>query len=111
MQEIENYMLYQMGALYGGKLPCTPAIVPGGCTEVVTGANQATFTGLLNQVRSFINGPYQADVRALAEAFAEYTEIGRGCGNFLAYGVFDLFNTDGFPGAVQFDSYKIYAPG
>jgi len=81
---------HQMGAIYGGKLPCTPTIVPGGCTEVVTGANTAAFSGLLSTVSSFINGPYQDDVHKLALAFNEYTAIGQGCGNFLAYGVFDL---------------------
>ena len=27
---------HQMGAIFGGKLPCSPSFVPGGCTEVST---------------------------------------------------------------------------
>lgn len=81
---------HQMGAIFGGKLPCTPTIVPGGCTEVVTAAKISAFTLLLNELSAFINGQYQGDVYAVAQAFPEYADIGQGCGNLLAYGVFDL---------------------
>ncbi len=88
---------HQMGAIFGAKLPCAPTFVPGGCTEAVTSAKIADFRKLLNdaeQIRSFIDTVYIPDVQAVASLFPQYAQIGRGCGNLLAYGVFDLDNSD-----------------
>jgi len=84
---------HQMAAIFGGKLPCAPSFVPGGCTEVVTQDKIDDFRTLLAEQRTFIDGTYIPDVLTVAGAFSEYFGIGVGCGNLLAYGVFDL--TDG----------------
>jgi len=81
---------HQMAAIFGGKLPCSPSFVPGGCTEVVTSQKIDAFRALLNGQRGFINNTYIPDVLAVADLFPEYYNIGQGCGNLLAYGVFDL---------------------
>jgi hydrogenase large subunit len=81
---------HQMGAIFGGRMPCSPVFVPGGSTEKPTTQKIADFRALLNEMRSFINNVMIPDVTAVAEAFPQYTTIGRGCGNLLAYGVFDL---------------------
>jgi hydrogenase large subunit len=81
---------HQMGAIFGGKLPCSPTIVAGGCTETPTTAKIADFRALLTTLRGFIDGTYLPDVLAVAGAFPQYYSIGKGCGNLLAYGVFDL---------------------
>ena len=81
---------HQMGAIFGAKLPCSPTFVPGGCTEVVTADKISDFTTLLSELRSFIDTVYVPDVLAVAGLFPAYYEIGEGCGNLLAYGVFDL---------------------
>jgi hydrogenase large subunit len=80
----------QMGAIFGGRLPCPPTLVPGGCASSVTAAKISDFKALLQPLTDFINGTYIPDVQALASAFPDYAKIGRGCGNLLAYGVFDL---------------------
>ena len=80
----------QMGAIFGGKMPCSPIFVPGGSTEVVTQEKIDQFAPLLAELRAFIDGVYVPDVLAVAGLFPEYYEIGLGCGNLLAYGVFDL---------------------
>lgn len=85
---------HQMAAIFGGKLPCAPSFVPGGCTEVVTQDKIDDFIGLLTEQQAFINGVYIPDVLAVAGLFSGYYQIGQGCGNLLAYGVFDLDNTD-----------------
>jgi len=85
---------HQMGAIFGAKLPCTSTFVPGGCTEVVTAEKISDFTTLLSELRSFIDDTYVPDVLAVAGIFPEYYEIGQGCGNLIAYGVFDM-DTDG----------------
>ncbi len=79
---------HQMAAIFGGKLPCAPSFVPGGCTEVPTSQKIAAFRALLDEQRAFIDGTYITDVTTVAGAFEQYKEIGRGCGNLLAYGVF-----------------------
>jgi len=84
---------HQMAAIFGAKLPCSPSFVPGGCTEVVTQDKIDDFRTLLTEQRTFIDGTYIPDVLTVAGAFSEYFGIGVGCGNLLAYGVFDL--TDG----------------
>ncbi len=81
---------HQMGAIFGAKLPCAATFVPGGCTEVVTTEKVSDFSALLTELRSFINNVYIPDVLAVAGAFSDYFNIGVGCGNLLAYGVFDL---------------------
>jgi len=84
---------HQMGAIFGGKLPCAPSFVPGGCTEVPTQEKIDEFRTLLAEQRSFIDNTLLPDVLAVAGLFTDYFSIGQGCGNLLAYGVFDL--TDG----------------
>jgi hydrogenase large subunit len=84
---------HQMGAIFGGKLPCSPSFVPGGCTEVATQDKIDAFQVLLTEVRSFINNTYIPDTLAIANAFPQYYQIGQGSGNLLAYGVFDLDST------------------
>ena len=85
---------HQMGAIFGGKLPCAPTFVPGGCTEVVTQEKIDSFGTLLAEQQNFIDNVYIPDVKLVAGAFADYFAIGSGCGNLLAYGVFDLDNSD-----------------
>jgi len=89
---------HQMAAIFGGKLPCAPTFVPGGCTAVPTTENIAAFRALLTELRTFIGdaeqGTYIPDVLTVAGAFSPYFNIGAGCGNLLAYGVFDLDNSD-----------------
>jgi hydrogenase large subunit len=81
---------HQMGAMFGGRLPCPATIVAGGCTEQVTSANIAAFRTLLTELRAFIDNVYLPDVLAVAGAFPQYYSIGYGSGNLMAYGVFDL---------------------
>jgi hydrogenase large subunit len=85
---------HQMGALFGAKQPCSPTFVPGGCTEAVTSQKITAFRTLLNELRSFIDNVYIPDVLAVADLFPQYAQLGQGCGNLLAYGVFDLDNSD-----------------
>ena len=81
---------HQMGAIFGGKLPCTGSFVVGGLTEVVTAEKVADFRALLTEIQSFIDNIYIPDATTLASLFPSYYGIGAGYGNLLAYGVFDL---------------------
>jgi hydrogenase large subunit len=81
---------HQMGAIFAGRMPGTVSFVPGGATKPVTAADVAAFRALLTELRSFISNVMLTDGEALLSLFKDYTSIGTGCGNLLAYGVFDL---------------------
>ncbi len=81
---------HQMGAIFGGKLPCTGSFVVGGVTEVVSAEKIAEFRSLLTEIRSFIDNVYIADATTVAGLFPDYYSLGVGNGNLLAYGAFDL---------------------
>jgi len=78
----------RMGAIFGGKMPHVPSLVPGGVTEKVTAHKIAAYKTILNELRRFIDHKYLPDVAEVAAAFPDYFKVGKGCGNFLAYGVF-----------------------
>ena len=80
----------EMLVIFGGKMPHNMAIVPGGVTSTVTVDKIASFLWMLNELRDFVDNVYIPDVLAVAEAYADYFEIGAGCGNLLSYGSFDL---------------------
>jgi hydrogenase large subunit len=81
---------HEMGALLGGRLPDPPAYIPGGFTTTVRPERITKFQGYLNELIPFIRNVYIPDVEALAAAYPEYSSIGKGPGNLLSYGVFDL---------------------
>jgi hydrogenase large subunit len=83
-------MANEMGAIFGGRMPCSPAFIPGGFTATPTASQISQFSTYLSQLISFINEKYLPDVTALASFYPEYATYGRGHGNLLAFGVFDL---------------------
>lgn len=78
----------KLGALLGGKIPHVASIIPGGATIRVGGRMIADCLTLIRTLRDFIDRCYVPDVLAVAEAFPDYYQIGKGPGNFLAFGVF-----------------------
>lgn len=85
---------HQMGAIFGGKLPSSPSIITGGCSATPTTENINSFRNLLVDILAFTKNFFIPDVMAIANAFPEYYGIGHGCGNLIAYGVFDLEDTE-----------------
>jgi Ni,Fe-hydrogenase I large subunit len=77
-----------MGALFAGKMPHAAALVPGGVTERVSAIKMVHYGSILERLQTFIDTVYLPDVAAVAGAFPGYFELGKGCGNFLSYGVF-----------------------
>jgi hydrogenase large subunit len=80
----------EMLSIFGGKMPHNVGIVPGGVTATPTVDKMASFLWRLNEIQNFINNTYIPDVLAIAEAYGDYFEIGRGCENLLAYGSYEL---------------------
>jgi hydrogenase large subunit len=83
---------HEIGALFGGKLPHTPAYIPGGFTAVPSQPNMDAFLAGLNEILAFIETRYLPDVDRLATLYSDYFFIGRGYGNLLSYGAFELDN-------------------
>lgn len=89
LQALEMRRLaHKLGAVFAGKLPHAASIVPGGATEKVTAHKIAACRSMLSKLKNFIDHVYLPDVLTVAAAFPHYFEIGKGCGNFMAYGVF-----------------------
>ena len=81
---------HEMLAIFGGKMPHTAALVPGGVTESVTTSKIADFLWRLNELRGFIDNVLLPDALAIGGAYNDYFAIGKGCGAFLSYGGFEL---------------------
>jgi len=84
---------HEMGALFGGRLPDPTAYVPGGFTTTVRTERVVKFRNYLDELLPFIRDTYISDVDLLSSVYKDYFGIGKGPGNLLAYGVFDLDST------------------
>jgi len=80
----------EMLSIFGGKMPHSVGIVPGGVTEKPTEDKITNFLWRLNEIRDFVDNAYIADIIAVAKHYEDYLEIGKGCRRVLAYGGFDL---------------------
>ena len=83
---------HEIGALFGGKLPHTPAYIPGGFTAVPSQPNMDAFRTGLDEILSFIEQCYIPDAERLSSIYSDYFFVGRGYGNLLAFGAFELDN-------------------
>lgn len=82
--------VHEMGAIFGGKLPHTPAYIAGGFTAVATSAERSDFRAILTEVTDFLNNVQLPQVEQVASLYDEYFSIGRGYANLLSYGSLDL---------------------
>lgn len=97
---------HQLVAIFAGKMPHMASLVPGGVTEKITTKKIALCRSKLSELRTFYENNYSEDVLAVANAFTDYIGIGKGCGNYLSFGVFeDMVKGSGmlFPGGVVID--------
>ncbi len=84
---------HEMAAIFGGRMPHPAAIQAGGFTTKPTSSMINSFSNYLNELISFINNEYVPDVQLLKSVYSDYSQVGKGPGNLLAYGVFDLDDT------------------
>lgn len=81
---------HEMGALFGGRIPHPPAYIPGGFTANPRQERIDSCKSYLNELIPFVRDVYIPNVEVLAAKYSDYFTFGRGPGNLLSYGVFDL---------------------
>lgn len=81
---------HEMGALFAGRLPHSPAMVPGGFTTTPRAERITKFRAYLDEIASFVRNVYVPDVQAVAGIYSDYFTLGAGRKNLLAYGCYDL---------------------
>lgn len=84
---------HHMGAVFGGKVPMPANFIAGGSTSVPDASRISAFRSHLASLRKFIDTIYIPDAEAVANAYSDYKQIGRGSGNLISYGVFNLNDT------------------
>jgi hydrogenase large subunit len=84
---------HEMAAIFAGRMPGLSAIQAGGFSTKPTSSMISSFNGYLNTLINFINNSYVPDVQLLSNAYSDYLKIGKGPGNLISYGVFDLNST------------------
>ncbi len=81
---------HELLSIFGGRMPPNVGYFPGGALEQVTVDKIAQFRWKLERLRDFIDNFYIPDVIAVAKAYPDYFEIGKGCRHYLSYGNWDL---------------------
>ena len=81
-------------AIFSGKIPHSVGLVPGGVTSTPTVDNMMAYIWKIKILQDFVNNVYIPDVFAVAGAYMDYAEIGKGCQNLLSYGMYDLDGTN-----------------
>jgi hydrogenase large subunit len=81
---------HEMGALFGGRMPHPSAYIAGGFTTTPRVERISQYQVYLDELLSFISSVYLPDVQTVANAYSDYSSIGKGYGNLLSFGVFDL---------------------
>jgi hydrogenase large subunit len=71
-------------------MPHPPTYISGGFTTRPTSTGITKFKNYLNEIISFCSTSYIPDAELLAKTYADYKKIGRGYGNLLAFGAFDV---------------------
>ena len=79
----------EMAALLGGKMPHVMTSIPGGNTWVPTESKLDDLLAMATEVRDWVNDTVLADTVMLAKLYPEVLTFGKGCGRYIAWGVFE----------------------
>ena len=85
---------HEMGAVFAGRMPSTNTFIPGGFTAIPTASDIASYKQHLTELTAFIDNIDLPDVQQVGDVYSDYFEIGRGSGNLLAYGAFEMDDTN-----------------
>jgi [NiFe] hydrogenase large subunit len=83
-----------ISAIFGGRMPMTMTTPAGGSLHIPTIEEMINVRARLNEIKEWIDQKFLPDVLAIAPFYPDYTRLGRGPANFLAWGVFDNASFD-----------------
>ena len=75
--------------LLGGKMPHVMTLVPGGTSFVPTEEKLDDLWSLVHEVRDWVAATMIPDTKAIAPYYLPALEFGKGCGRYVAWGVFE----------------------
>lgn len=78
--------------LIGGKMPHIMTLVPGGTAFVPTEEKLDELYSITREIRDWIDSTMLPDTKIIASAYPEALGFGRGCGRYVAWGVFQREN-------------------
>ena len=79
----------EMAALLGGKMPHVMTSIPGSNMWVPTESKLDDLLAMATEVRDWVNDTVLADTVMLAKLYPEVLTFGKGCGRYIAWGVFE----------------------
>ncbi len=79
----------EMAAHLGGKMPHVMTSIPGGNMWVPTESKLDDLLAMATEVRDWVNDTVLADTVMLAKLYPEVLTFGKGCGRYIAWGVFE----------------------
>lgn len=83
-----------MIAVMGGKFPHFMTSLPGGTVWIPTEEKLDDLYFRWQKVRNWVAGAMIPDTIAIAKQYLDATTYGKGCGNYLAWGVYDTVDMD-----------------
>lgn len=75
--------------LLGGKMPHVMTLVPGGTSFVPTEEKLDDLWALVREVRDWVKATMIPDTKAIAPYYLDALNFGKGCGRYVAWGVFE----------------------
>lgn len=79
----------EISALLGGKMPHVMTLIPGGTAFVPTEQKLDDLKYLVKEVRDWVEATMIPDTLAIAPYYKDALEWGKGCGRYVAWGVFE----------------------
>ncbi len=86
--------IHEMDTVFGDKTSGSNICIPGGFTAIPTRQNINSYRQHLLALIEFIESTYLPDVQRVGTAYNDYFKIGAGCQNLMAYGAFEMDNTN-----------------
>ena len=79
----------QISGLLGGKMPHVMTITPGGTSFVPTSQKLDDLKYLVDELYDWVASTMIPDTLAIGSCYTEALEFGKGCGRYVAWGVFE----------------------
>ena len=86
----------EVAALLGGKMPHVMTLIPGGTSFVPTQQKLDDLKALCDEIYNWVEATMIPDTLALVPYYTDALTFGKGCGRYIAWGVFE--RKEGFGG-------------